>query len=67
MKVKLGLNSFNTLEVLKSPTLYTMKFISGTFIVKNMYSFKILGDKTKQNKMGKSNILLKWRYISGET
>lgn len=61
MKVKLGLNSFNTLEVLKSPILYTMKFISGT------YSFKILGDKTKQNKMGKSNVLLKWRYISGET
>lgn len=47
MNLKLGLNSFNMLEVLKSPILCTVKFISGTFTLKNMYSFKILDDKTK--------------------
>lgn len=55
------------LEVLKSSILYIVKSISGSFILKNMCSFEILGDKTKQNKIGKNNALLKWRYISSET
>lgn len=67
MNFKSGLNRFSMLEVLKSPILHTVKSITGTFILKNMYSFEILGDKTKQNKIGKSNALLKWRYISSET
>lgn len=67
MNFKLGLNNFTVLEVLKSPILHTAKSISGIFILKNMYSFEIRGDKTKQNKIGKRNALLKWRYISSET
>lgn len=47
MNLKLGLNSFNMLEVLKSPILCTVKFISRIFTLKNMYSFKILDDETK--------------------
>lgn len=49
MNFKLALNNFTVLEVLKSPILHTVKSISGTFTLKNMYSFEILGDKTKQN------------------
>lgn len=37
-----------------------MKFISETLILKNIYSFKTVGDKTKtKTKNGKSNVLLK--------
>lgn len=49
MNLKLGLNSFNIVDVLKPPILCTVKSISGIFILKNMYSFEILGDKTKHN------------------
>lgn len=58
MNFKSGLNRFSMLEVLKSPILHTVKSISGTFILKNMYSFEILGDKTKQNKTKLERVML---------